>query len=262
MKQILFLCFALCAIKPAFPMQPTKTLEMDLITAAFEGNSQVCKKLIQERANVNEQGGQSKRTPLHYAAAGGHAGPCSQLIAAGANINMFDNGVQTPLLLAISRNHPDAVKAILTTPLPREFKKMKANRCGLIAIRYAKPTLPLDIRRLIDQLIINSFAQDHINRIKEMLTILPHNVAKPVAETMKHTEIAQLLDIDNPQIALVLLKEIKPLIRRLLIPKLMLTLPAANPGPEIQNPDATELPNEAEEFSDENTDEQDPWEFL
>jgi hypothetical protein len=270
MKSKLICMMALCASMPAFAMQPSEEMPMILHIAAFVGDTELCKKLIQQRADVNEKVGSQKRTPLHYAAGAGNANSCCQLIAAGANINIFDVGIHTPLTLAIMHNHLEFVKAVLTTPLRSEYKKMRANRCGLIAIRLAKPTLPLDIRRLIDQLIINSFAQDHMNRIKEMLTrdpdptkLGPNEDAIHLAKALNHTEIAQLLDVNIPQTAMLLLKEIKPLIRRLLIPKPKLIEQAHNPSSEIQKPDTIELPEKPEESLDENTDtKENPWEFL
>ncbi|XP_058492535.1 histone-lysine N-methyltransferase EHMT1a isoform X2 [Solea solea] len=57
--------------------------------------------------------GQSKRTPLHAAAAEGHQEICHMLVQAGANLDMFDEEQRTPLMVACENNHLDTVKYLL-----------------------------------------------------------------------------------------------------------------------------------------------------
>jgi hypothetical protein len=269
-KLILLITLTLGAAQPVLAMDATQPLKMTLHAAAFLGDTELCKQLILERADVNKKVLPSEKTPLHYAAAAGNVIACYKLIAAGASLNILDKEAHTPLTLAIARKHIELVQAILTTPLRNEYKKMKANRCGLIAIRFAQPRLPRDVRLLIDRQLINSFVQDHMHRIEKMLAYdrnlipsHPNDIALPLAQSMHHTQIAQMLDLNNPDTVKLIIREVRPLISRLLIPKPKPLELVSNTNSENQITGDTELIHESQETFEENTDtKENPWEFL
>eukprot|EP01062_Namystynia_karyoxenos_P080162 TRINITY_DN8597_c0_g1_i1.p1 TRINITY_DN8597_c0_g1~~TRINITY_DN8597_c0_g1_i1.p1 ORF type:complete len:859 (+),score=191.53 TRINITY_DN8597_c0_g1_i1:129-2705(+) len=56
----------------------------------------------------------SSKTPLHIAAAAGHAEICRVLLAAGASVHLKDNSGHTPLLEALLHGHQDTAEVIAT----------------------------------------------------------------------------------------------------------------------------------------------------
>lgn len=228
LKLLISITLALCTSQPGWAMQnpplparePQSQLS-DIDKILYLGISQndiaLCRRAIQKGANVNARAYSSQETPLHYAIESGFPRICKLLLTAGADLTICNNNFHTPLTLAIARNHINCVSALLTTPLRSEYKKIRAAKCGLIALRHAQPILCRDMRLFNDQMLINSFAQDHMNRIKEMLASPQGSVAQPLAISMEHKEIAQLLDPANLEASI--LKDIKRQIRHLLIPK-------------------------------------------
>lgn len=262
MKRLELALMTLCAFYPALPMQDWQRLNARFIEAARHGDLAEVQQLLSDGAHINGRTQDEDHesallcaarnnhipvvefllnaganpnlastlfddiTPLFIAAAAGHAKICHQLVAAGADILIKPDLIAfTPLGIACQRNHLEVVKTFLTTPLGVEYKKFKAARCGLIAIRYAQPLLPLDMRLFIDQKYIDSFVEDHMIRLKEMLTSTEGKIAQNAVAgmnknfNMNNRELAQLLDLHNPESYAIIQNEVKALIRRLLIPK-------------------------------------------
>jgi len=77
------------------------TGDTPLAVAAWRGNLEIVKLLVEHGADVNAGKDRGKRTPLLEAAAEGHADVVEYLIAKGADVNAGGNGI-TPLLAASS----------------------------------------------------------------------------------------------------------------------------------------------------------------
>lgn len=203
-------------ILPCYANEESSLTQIDynLLFSIKENLTSVCKKLIEKGANVNAQTATRKYTPLHFAIFFNRPQICKLLILAGANLNIFDDNCHTPLTYAIVHNRINLIRIFLITPSQIEYKKIKAAKCGLIALRYSQPKLLLDIRKLIDQKLIDSFAQDHINRVKKMIGV--DNIPLLLSIRMEHIEIAQFLDPANFEEFI--FNESKKEIRDLLIP--------------------------------------------
>ncbi|XP_053276349.1 histone-lysine N-methyltransferase EHMT1a [Pleuronectes platessa] len=79
--------------------------------------------------------GQSKRTPLHAAAAEGHQEICHMLVQAGANLDMFDEEQRTPLMVACESNHLDTVKYLLRAGAAISHKDIMGFTCLHLAAK-------------------------------------------------------------------------------------------------------------------------------
>ncbi|CAJ1359624.1 unnamed protein product [Effrenium voratum] len=82
-----------------------------LFYAATSGAFEVCKWLLEERANVNASN-DTKRTPLHWAARNGHAKVVEILLEARAEMNGPDGTGRTPLALALGYQQEEAVEIL------------------------------------------------------------------------------------------------------------------------------------------------------
>ncbi|XP_022609211.1 histone-lysine N-methyltransferase EHMT1-like isoform X2 [Seriola dumerili] len=97
-------------LKPKKVKYPTRQLYI----SAKQGELQKVIHLLVDGKDPNFlMEGQSKRTPLHAAAAEGHHEICHMLVQAGANLDMFDEEQRTPLMVACENNHLDTVKYLL-----------------------------------------------------------------------------------------------------------------------------------------------------
>jgi len=82
-----------------------------LIEAVYRGQLEIVRLLIDEKADINIKSishyyfGDSNRTPLHFAAAGGYKQISEVLITNGAILNSTDAEGETPLDLAISKRN-------------------------------------------------------------------------------------------------------------------------------------------------------------
>uniref|UniRef100_A0A4W6G411 Euchromatic histone-lysine N-methyltransferase 1a n=1 Tax=Lates calcarifer TaxID=8187 RepID=A0A4W6G411_LATCA len=79
--------------------------------------------------------GQSKRTPLHAAAAEGHQEICHMLVQAGANLDMFDEEQKTPLMVACENNHLDTVMYLLRAGAAISHKDIMGFTCLHLAAK-------------------------------------------------------------------------------------------------------------------------------
>uniref|UniRef100_A0A8C7XSM9 Euchromatic histone-lysine N-methyltransferase 1a n=1 Tax=Oryzias sinensis TaxID=183150 RepID=A0A8C7XSM9_9TELE len=100
----------LFSLKPKSVKFPARQLYL----SAKQGDLQKVIQLLVDGKDPNfMMEGQSRRTPLHAAAAGGHQEICHMLVQAGANIDVFDKEHRTPLMSACENNHLDTVKYLL-----------------------------------------------------------------------------------------------------------------------------------------------------
>ncbi|XP_061119230.1 histone-lysine N-methyltransferase EHMT1 isoform X1 [Conger conger] len=78
---------------------------------------------------------QSKRTPLHVAAEGGHQDVCHMLVQAGANLDMCDEDQRTPLMDACENNHLETVRYLLRAGAIGSHKDVEGSTCLHLAAK-------------------------------------------------------------------------------------------------------------------------------
>ncbi|KAM8866577.1 histone-lysine N-methyltransferase EHMT1a [Synchiropus picturatus] len=96
------------------PSKKVKYPSRQLYVSAKQGELQKVIHLLVEGQDPNfVMDGQSKRRPLHEAAAEGHQEVCHMLVQAGANLEMCDEDYRTPLMAACESNQVDTVKYLI-----------------------------------------------------------------------------------------------------------------------------------------------------
>lgn len=104
-----------------------------LMMAAFKGDEEVVRALLNKGAKVNQPGW----TALHYAAAGGHDKIAQLLIERGAGLDALSpraSGAYTPLMLAAREGKDDTARLLLA----RGAKTGLKNAEGLTAAQIAR----------------------------------------------------------------------------------------------------------------------------
>ena len=113
-----------------------------LMMAAFKHNQAVLEKLLARGAVVNRQGW----TALHYAAAGGDAAIVALLAGKGAVLDAVAPNGLTPLMLASSEGHPEAVGVLLERGANAAFVNQNGQSAREAALYRDRP----DIVKLLD----------------------------------------------------------------------------------------------------------------
>ena len=104
--------------------------ESPLMLAALAGMTDVCRRLIAKDADVNKTGW----TPLHYAAAGGHAEIVQLLLDHAAYIDAQSPNQTTPLMMAAMYGNTPTVTALLDAGADASLKNQK----GMTALDFAR----------------------------------------------------------------------------------------------------------------------------
>jgi len=91
--------------------QPSEK-DINLLSAAQEGNTTKIKDLLIDGAKINTKG-PGGITPLYLAAACGHADTVRYLLSKGADINVKTHDGMPALLMAIFEGHSEVVEALL-----------------------------------------------------------------------------------------------------------------------------------------------------
>ncbi len=113
-----------------------------LIYAAYQGNLDIVRKLIEHGANVNLSD-KRKKTPLHYAVSSNDFDIVSFLIETGAETNMQDESGSTPLIYAAHNSNLPIVRALIikgrarTNIVNHELINIAGLKCGFTAIDYS-----------------------------------------------------------------------------------------------------------------------------
>lgn len=109
--------------------QTTAKDETALMMAAFRGQVDLAKRLIERGAAVNRKGW----TPLHYAATNGHVEMIRFLLTQGAEVNALSPNESTPLMMAAMYGSDAAVNALLAAGADPARK----NQLGMTAADFA-----------------------------------------------------------------------------------------------------------------------------
>jgi len=86
--------------------------EMGLIEAAQNGHAEVCRQLLTDGANVNQEA-YAGNTALTEAAQNGHAEVCEILLNAGASVDYAIGYVSTALMLAAQEGHLEVCQLLV-----------------------------------------------------------------------------------------------------------------------------------------------------
>ncbi|XP_035247024.1 histone-lysine N-methyltransferase EHMT1 isoform X3 [Anguilla anguilla] len=136
------------------PAQPKETLESILLAldaekpkklrfhpkqlyiSAKQGELQKVLMMLVDGIDPNfKMESQSKRTPLHVAAEGGHQEVCHMLVQAGANLDMCDEDQRTPLMDACENNHLETVRYLLRAGAIGSHKDAEGSTCLHLAAK-------------------------------------------------------------------------------------------------------------------------------
>ncbi|KAF4162054.1 hypothetical protein CNMCM6936_002624 [Aspergillus lentulus] len=94
---------------------PDRSLHLPLMAAAFGGQWDSVRFLIDRGVDINTRTVENGDTAVHFAALGGHASLVNYLLEAGADADVVNNAGDTPLLLAARGGHADVVRELLKT---------------------------------------------------------------------------------------------------------------------------------------------------
>lgn len=115
--------------------------ESPLMLAAFNGDFELARQMVQKGADVNKTGW----TPLHYAATKGHLPLIKLFIENHAYIDAESPNGSTPLMMASMYGTPEAVKLLLDEGADPLLK----NQQGLSAIEFAQRASRQDVADMI-----------------------------------------------------------------------------------------------------------------
>ncbi|KAF7184660.1 hypothetical protein CNMCM7691_005972 [Aspergillus felis] len=109
-----------------------KSLHLPLMTAAFGGQEDSVRFLIDRGVNINTRTVGNGDTAVHFAALGGHASLVEYLLEARVDADVVNNTGDTPLLWAAGGGHADVVRELLRTGEVNPDAWDRLNRAPLI----------------------------------------------------------------------------------------------------------------------------------
>uniref|UniRef100_A0A8C7L8V2 Histone-lysine N-methyltransferase EHMT1-like n=1 Tax=Oncorhynchus kisutch TaxID=8019 RepID=A0A8C7L8V2_ONCKI len=123
---------------------------------------------------------QSRRTPLHVAAAAGHQEICHLLVQSGANLDICDGDQRTPLMEACENNHLETVRYLLSAGAIASHKDVEGFTCLHLAAKIGHYNI---VEHLLSTGLIDINCQDdggwtamiwateykHLNQVKLLL---------------------------------------------------------------------------------------------
>lgn len=119
--------------------------ESALMLAAFNGDVDLCRLLVEQEADVNKPGW----TPLHYAATNSHLAVIRLLLDSHAYIDAESPNRTTPLMMAAMYGNSSAVKLLLESGADPSIKNDK----GLGALEFAQQVKKFESAAIISAFI-------------------------------------------------------------------------------------------------------------
>lgn len=121
-------------VKDLTKLNPSTEESSELLLDAATTSLDVCKFLVEHRADVNKQGGMLDNSPLQNAISSANVDIISYLIAKKANVNSTNNQGSTPLHTAVSGEQAQAkiVKILIDNSANKDTK----DNLGFAAIKY------------------------------------------------------------------------------------------------------------------------------
>lgn len=117
-----------------------KLLGAVLLSAAYEGNDELLKRLLSDYSIAVDVVDHMSRTPLHYASLAGHTSTACVLLEYGAAVVCQDSSGSTPLHLACTRGDVSMLEALLcervcpNPDLVLNFQDNRLRTCSHIAL--------------------------------------------------------------------------------------------------------------------------------
>ena len=108
----------------------TQASDIDIFTAAEQGNLEAIKELVQENPQLVIAADDREYSPLHNAAYNNHLNIVEYLISQGADVNAASGNGSTPLHGAAYYGHPEIVRELLDRSLS-EYPVWIWNLCGM-----------------------------------------------------------------------------------------------------------------------------------
>ncbi|OZJ03901.1 hypothetical protein BZG36_03284 [Bifiguratus adelaidae] len=118
---------------------------LGISNAAHEGKLYIVQQLIKEKPTALNAVDDDDRTPLHWAAAGGHDDIVDFLLGQGAKVDAADDSGWTPLLIAVSAGHKSTARILIE----HNADINRANDSGQTAIHYAASKNRIEIAKLL-----------------------------------------------------------------------------------------------------------------
>ncbi len=190
-----------------------------LIRAAENGNFEIVQIFLNHSADINAKGA-FDLTPLHAAAKNGHAAAVKLLIEHGAQLDahaFFYSQQDTPLTMAVlsENENENTILTLLSTLSNADAQKIRDDIRGLIGVRYAQPLLPKDIRILITQRLIDKHVEEHMEKIRRMIT--DTLASRDQSDIKGNPKNIALIDLTNPESVKKIRKTITNNIKQILL---------------------------------------------
>jgi ankyrin repeat protein len=128
-------------------MQPTPDINLNLISAAIEGNDEAVLSLIDKGADIDIKSDRTGQTPLMAAATYGHLTILNVLIEMGVDLNAKSKNGSTALMLAAAEGHTEIVITLLDKGADSNIK----NTHGETALILAANDHHTDVVNLLNQ---------------------------------------------------------------------------------------------------------------
>ncbi|KEY81502.1 hypothetical protein ankyrin [Aspergillus fumigatus] len=177
-----------------------KSLYLPLMAAAFGGQGDSVRFLVDKGVNINTRIVRHGDTAVHFAALGGHASLVGYLVEAGADPDVVNAAGDTPLLWAARGGHADVVRELLRTGKVDVNFRDRSKRAPLIwaaARGFDNVVKELLLREEIDVNIMDGVVDllaGPIYQAGELSTVFPRaltggnaSIVRTIIETFPNT---------------------------------------------------------------------------
>lgn len=164
-------------------------LAKELRTAAANGNITQARQCL-TLDNVNIPGPHSGKTALHFAAQGGHGEIVTLLLQLGAQVNVQDKALETPLLLAVGNRHFTVAEQLLTAGCSVSIVSKAA--LNALQLALSQPAPAELIQQLRTKLISELTPSQHLKKNGSIQSLMPDHTQQIQASIKRHLDLAHL----------------------------------------------------------------------